>query len=82
MFLPLVETGIEKPGALAGLGVKRRQIGPFIVVTVKACVGKIVYISLAAMLPSNDVINLVLNEFRRLWDMAVFASFLRTVDET
>ena len=81
MFLPLLYTWIEEPGTFSGLRVKRGKIWSFVMVTVETRVREVVQLCLDAMLPCNNVIDLVLNKFSLLRDVAVLAPALRTVDD-
>jgi hypothetical protein len=58
MINPIISSWIEQPDDFTSLRIHARQIRPLVAVAVETGIGKILRDATAAVLTSNDVINL------------------------
>lgn len=80
MVLPLIFSGIEQRNQLARCG-QRRYVRTLVSIADHACVGEIVLHLGSAMLPADDVIDLVRKDGVIFVEQAIFTSEFRAAND-
>jgi len=74
VLLPQIAARIEEKRDLTGRGIDRAQVAAFAAIAQAARIREIIERSFAAVLASDDVIEMVRRESGVFWDLTVFAA--------